>query len=272
VLDLPPSWVSKLSIERERYNLKYSNTGSKTRLYKRCKVELYAPNVHEMGLIMRTTSYNDLQRTVPTEIFELFKNRRDKLFRRIRIPLECKISESFAPGRPSGIKELVTIFGRKRLMKFYLEARLDGLLTREETVGKSMVEIFQNRDDFLNKREVIVDRHVRSRGQYISYTLPSGQLGDLVITSMTETFDRNEEIQASLNVAKRTFHITDGKSSYAFHYDRSQITASKALYYKDESKTNDYSSKYESSTDPAAHKDEIAEVWAAEKECYSEIR
>ena len=77
---------------------------------------------------------------------------------------------------------------------------------------------------------------------------------------------------ANLNVATRNFIISEGKAEYQFHYDRSQITASSASYYKDESKTNDYSSKYESSTDPAAHKDEIAEVWQSEKECYSEIR
>ena len=42
VLDLPPSWVSKLAVERERYRLKYSTIGSNVKLYKRCKVELYA--------------------------------------------------------------------------------------------------------------------------------------------------------------------------------------------------------------------------------------
>ena len=79
-----------------------------------------------MGLIMRTTTYRDLGRTIPMEILELFKNRRDKLFRRIRTPLEVKVHESFAPGRTSGISELIDIPGRKRLMKFYLTARLDG--------------------------------------------------------------------------------------------------------------------------------------------------
>ena len=158
-------------------------------------------------------------------------------------------------------------------MKFYLSARLDGLLQREENVGAGMVEVFEGRDDCLNRRDVVVDRNaMASRGQNRPYTLPSGELGDLVITSMTECFDRNEEVQASINVARRMFSISDGRASYAFHYDRSQITASKASYYKDESKTNDYSSKYESSTDPAAHNDEIAEVWAAEKECYAEVR
>ena len=273
VLDLPPSWVSKLSVARERYRLTYSTTGSNTTLYKRCKVELYANNVHEMGLVMRTTTYRDLGRTIPLEILELFQNRRDKLFRRIRVPLQCLIKESFAPGRSSGIKDLIAVLGRKRVMKFYLSARLDGLLQREENVGAGMVEVFEGRDDCLNRRDVVVDRNaMASRGQNRPYTLPSGELGDLVITSMTECFDRNEEVQASINVARRMFSISDGRASYAFHYDRSQITASKASYYKDESKTNDYSSKYESSTDPAAHNDEIAEVWAAEKECYAEVR
>ena len=105
VLDLPPSWVSKLNVERERYLLKYSTTGSIMKLYKRSKVEVYADNVHEMGLIMRTTTYRDLGRTRPLEILELFKNRRDKLFRRIRIPMEATVTESFLPGRTYVISE-----------------------------------------------------------------------------------------------------------------------------------------------------------------------
>ena len=109
-----------------------------------------------MGLIMRTTTFRDLGRTIPMEILELFKNRKDNLYRRLRVPLTCSIQESFAPGRNSGIKDLLSILGRRRLMTFYLTARLDGLLTREETTGKGVVEIFSGRDDYLKRRYVFI--------------------------------------------------------------------------------------------------------------------
>ena len=71
---------------------------------------------------------------------------------------------------------------------------ITGLKEREEIIGKNMIEIFEGRDDKLTKRTVIVDRNMRSRGQYISYTFPSGELGDLVITNMSENFNRNEDM------------------------------------------------------------------------------
>ena len=77
---------------------------------------------------------------------------------------------------------------------FFSFIYITGLKEREEIIGKNMIEIFEGRDDKLTKRTVIVDRNMRSRGQYISYTFPSGELGDLVITNMSENFNRNEEM------------------------------------------------------------------------------
>ena len=77
---------------------------------------------------------------------------------------------------------------------FFSFIYITGLKEREEIIGKNMIEIFEGRDDKLTKRTVIVDRNMRSRGQYISYTFPSGELGDLVITNMSENFNRNEDM------------------------------------------------------------------------------
>lgn len=273
ILDLPPSWVAKLALERERFRLRYGTTGSRINLYIRSKVELFAENVHEMGLVRRTTVYEDLGRTIPRVIVESFVNRRDKLYKRVRSPLKCLSHEYFHPGRPAGLKEFVNIPGRRRVMRFYLDARLDGLLERTDVIGKGMTERFRGRDDRLRTRRVNVDRNRGSRGQYVSYLLPSAELGELAIVKMVERFDRARDgTPAEVDVATRTFFVAEGRATYAFHYDSSQITATTADYYKDESKTNEYSSKYASSTDPAAHKDEVAEVWAAEKACYGEIR
>ena len=273
ILDLPPSWVAKLYLERERFRLRYGTTGSRINSYIRSKVELFAENVHEMGLVRRTTVYEDLGRTRPRVIVEIFVNRRDKLYKRVRTPLKCLCHEYFHAGRPAGLREFINIPGRRRVMRFYLEARLDGLKERVDVIGKGMTERYEGRDDRLRVRRVNVDRTRGSRGQYVSYLLPSAELGELAIVKMVERFDRaTDGTPANIDVATRTYYVADGRATYSFHYDSSQITANVADYYKDESKTNEYSSKYATSTDPAAHKDEVAEVWAAEKMCYGEIR
>lgn len=58
----------------------------------------------------------------------------------------------------------------------------------------------------------MVDRHVKRLGQFDKMTLPSGELGDLVITSMKEHFDRDITVPANVNVAQRIFHISEGRS------------------------------------------------------------
>lgn len=272
ILDLPPSWVSKLAIERDRYRIRYGTTGSRVMLYRRAKVEIFAENVQEMGLVFRVTTYKDLARSIPVKVEEHFRNRRDKLYCRERRPLERETRELFAPGRQSGLAQLINVPGRQRCMRFYLNARLDGLSERVESIGRGIVEHYEGRDDCLRFREVVVDRSLRGRQGYNTYLLPCGELGELTITKMVEKYDRNVSVPASVDNAKRVFFITDGRAFYNFHYHESRITAATAEYYKDESKTNNYSSKYENSTDPGAMKDEIAEVWLAEKRCYNSIR
>ena len=57
ILDMPPSWVGKLSIARERVALRYGNTGCRTVLYERAKMEVFAPGANDMGLLTRLTVF-----------------------------------------------------------------------------------------------------------------------------------------------------------------------------------------------------------------------
>ena len=152
ILDIPESWVSKLKIDRSKYNIRYPPYGQKVVLYKKAKLELFAENAHDQGMVSRLTIFKDVDRTVVKESVETFVNRRDKLVKRVRNPLERKVHESFDPGRPSSLKYFVEWAGRRREMHFYVNARLDGLLCREEDMGKKIVEKFEGRGDKLTYR------------------------------------------------------------------------------------------------------------------------
>ena len=203
-----------------------------------------------MGLIRRILLEIWLHRA--RVIVETFVNRRDKLYKRVRTPLKCVSHEYFHPGRPAGLKEFLNIPGRRRVMRFYLDARLDGLLERVDVIGKGMTERFRGRDDNLRVRRVNVDRTRGSRGQYVSYLLPSAELGELAIVKMVERFDRARDgTPAEIDVATRTFFVADGRATYAFHYDSTQICKKRTTT---KMSRRQMSTRHSSSTDPAAHR------------------
>lgn len=57
ILDVPPSWVRKLTLDRDLAALRYPPRGHRTILYRRAKVELFAENVHDEGTTLRLTLY-----------------------------------------------------------------------------------------------------------------------------------------------------------------------------------------------------------------------
>ena len=79
ILDIPPSWVAKLVLDRSLLKLKYPPNGQRTIIYLRSKMELFADNIHEQGIISRLTLFKDEAQTIVKECRERFLNRRDRL-------------------------------------------------------------------------------------------------------------------------------------------------------------------------------------------------
>jgi hypothetical protein len=275
ILDMPPSWVGKLSIARERVALRYGNTGCRTVLYERAKMEVFAPGANDMGLLTRLTVFKDLSRTIPMEVREEFASRKDKLYRRVRFPLKGTMHEHFQPGRKTGLKLLIDQPGRSLELYFYLTARLDGKTKRIEKIGKKILEYFEERDDYLSFRSILLDRtNAQSRdGRRGTYNLPSGQLGDLVVTRMKQKFDRNPEMNADDDVANRTFYVEDPKDQRCvcvYHYGDNNIRCSTREYYKDESRTP--SESFAAKFDPGAREEEVEAIWLEEKALHQEFK
>ena len=55
----------------------------------------------------------------------------------------------FDRGNTFALRDIVTVKGVSRVMTFHGPARLDGLVSREELVGRKLVERFEGRDDRL---------------------------------------------------------------------------------------------------------------------------
>lgn len=73
VLDLPPSWVERLDISKEKHELR-TPSGRKYSQYQNARVESFAPYVRKDGLFERISVTKNPKQ--PAEIREAFKNRK----------------------------------------------------------------------------------------------------------------------------------------------------------------------------------------------------
>jgi hypothetical protein len=270
VLDIPPSWVVKLVVDRDMYKTHFCNQGQQTVLYEKAKLERFAENSHEQGMILRLTLFKDRLRTVPVEMREEFSNRRDKLHKRTRFLLEGRVHETFLPGRlPEALKDMYEWTGRKRELHYYTSARIDGLVKRVDEFGQKCMEYFEGRDDKLIYRSVSVTPDRDVTGGKSTYLL-----GELVIHKMTEKFERDPAKRAEDDVKKRTYHVRTNQIKEIYHYTKGQITSASRIYYKTGYPPPDIIQVDPSAPEPTPEKleEELHKVLQAEKDCCQSVR
>ncbi|DBA04465.1 TPA: hypothetical protein N0F65_010061 [Lagenidium giganteum] len=275
ILDIPPSWVTKLHIDRTMFKKKFVTDCQRVTLYRRAKVEEFAEYMHDQGLIMRVTMYRDNGCSLPIEIREYFKNRKDKLEMRKRLPLENKFEEHFAPGRlPEALKARIEWLGYRREFHFYTSARMDGLVRREEDIQKRTMEFYDGRDDYLIFRSVTLTSDKDEIDSKNPYVLPGGPTGELAIKKMTEKFARNPSVDANDDPRKKTYNVQEGNIRVNFHYATGKITAGSRVYHKAPNMPVEVVM-----TDPNAQKpknsileEELRATLQMEKDCYSSVR
>ncbi|KAI8843848.1 hypothetical protein BJ741DRAFT_589388 [Chytriomyces cf. hyalinus JEL632] len=213
ILDLPPSWVDRISITKEQFESKCP-AGSKSMLYKNARVETFAEYHRLDGMVSRYTFFADEPRGFYGEIREFFNNRRDKLRQRLRVPYTGKIHEFFDPGRHHGLKEHIIVEGKTTEIHFYPHSRSDGLVKRLEKEDK-IIQYFTEREDNLVYRSV----------RYDSDSFDDGK-EEKMILKMTEKFERNKAILAHEDAAKKTYFSRDEKIRVVYHLEDGRIIAS----------------------------------------------
>eukprot|EP00752_Nemacystus_decipiens_P018589 g16667.t1 len=205
ILDIPPSWVRQLTLSRDLTALRYPPRGQRTIMYRRAKAELFAENVHAEGTTLRLTLY--------------------------------KVSELFRPGRANSLRNLITWSGRRRELYFFVEARLDGLVSRVEDIGKKVIQTMQGRGDRLTYRSVNVmtPNEAAAKNLPSVYILPGTDgAGDLVVYKMTEKFERRHgQVAAEHEVAKRSYYLAEGRIRTLYHYPEGDVTRARKMHFKD---------------------------------------
>jgi len=106
-------------------------------------------------MVKRVTIYEDYKRLITKEIRSEFRNRKDKLILRRRFPYQFKLIEHYESSEKSYYwKKLVQVDGRYRKIYFYHHRNKDGLIYREETIGRKTIEFYKGREDKLVYRSV----------------------------------------------------------------------------------------------------------------------
>jgi len=263
-IDMPPSWVTRLHVPRENFQARCP-AGKKQVVYRKGILEKFAPYSREDGLVEQVTIFKDVAREEVDEVRQIFANRKDKLSKRVITHENNCTHEFFDPGRTipgQGLKELIYITGVRREFHFYASARLDGLISRIEDIGKKTTQIFDGSKDSLTYRSV-------------SYhpVDPDTPNAEPQIRKMAEKFKRTPAMDAEDDVAKRTFDMAGGTIKVRYHYGPDRVTASFRTYAKDGSGHNFVQ------VDPFARPltdaqllEEYTKLQTAERECINEIR
>ncbi|NWW48911.1 DRC7 protein, partial [Pedionomus torquatus] len=227
--DMPPSWVAPIQISPREFESRCSE-GRKVILYKKAKLEKWAPYLNGNGLVKRLTIYADLCCTEVVEVREWFKNREDMLHMR-KVNKQTKLTtDYFNPGHLLCLKAHTYTSlepETEYTMEFYNEARVDGLQKRVETPNE-MTEYFVGRDDFLHVRYMQFGK----RQKKIHLVGTRTDINSQPIVQIKECFHRNPEKPADEDVAERIFLITEDMIQLTYHLKDKYITASKKDFFK----------------------------------------
>jgi len=263
---------SVVPTELELHPRNAKTQGSRTTLYNRCQVEVFA-RFGECsrwdGLVQRVTQYTDDARTAVTEVHEVFERRKDKLKERRSLPMQDTVVEHFAPRSLFDVKDITTTRGERRTINFYSRARLDGLVRREEIMGVKLSEVFTGRDDRLEYRSATFGAATPAGGpvatasaaaaggqsasaiamgsaaavqQAASVAVDGGGAAagnggggerSLAIVKMSEKFARDPSKPADEDVAKRVFHVAVARTELRHHHGDGRVTAGYVVLQQD---------------------------------------
>ncbi|XP_063242673.1 dynein regulatory complex subunit 7 [Bacillus rossius redtenbacheri] len=220
-LDMPPSWSEPLLLSRAAYELRFPE-GSKTQLYKKARLQRWAPLLRPDGLVAELTRYVDYDRQEPCQVVRRYRQREDRLEHSKTHVSSGAITETFRRGRPDFLVGHSHTEGRdqlqhERVMSFNHAVHLDNLC--EVRLGaQEMCERFESREDRLYERCVTFAPAVEGQ--------PSAVL------SVTEKFYRNSEKPAWEDVASRLFALTNNTISLTYHVAEDNFTANWRTFKK----------------------------------------
>lgn len=147
-LDMPLSWVNKLSVSAHVFEERYPEQ-QKVLRYKRTIHEKYAVYKELDGVVERIKTFETLDYERPLNMWEYFQNRADLLKERVTDYARKATKEWFHKGRPDSLKSVRRLENNKALVleyEFYYQLRFD-CLKRIDMSSMEIKEVYVDRED-----------------------------------------------------------------------------------------------------------------------------
>lgn len=143
---------------------------------------------------------------------------------------EEKVEETFGKGRNDNLKGHIYHLNKMREMKFWSEARTDGLVARKIHFGKKVIETYKGRKDQVVYQSATFSSGVMKMKNRA--TLFDGERNSY-LKKMTRKYERNRDIAADRDVYKWTLHLEEKKIDVIYQKEEGKIISSSRVYTKD---------------------------------------
>eukprot|EP01147_Barroeca_monosierra_P005095 gene5095-6989_t len=228
-VDLPVSWVSKLSISPQDFELRCPSGIRRIQLANE-KVEIFADYLNEDGLVKRVKHYESEELKSVVSITHIYRHRKDMLLKYIYYSQTetdpPRHDYIYSSGHPFHVhrhcfsEEAVPV----RRITFYHGARVDGLLERFED-RNTITETYRNRQDKLIMRQATFpDLFENKPGRRKRKVNINVERKPEDIEVMTETYQRTPLIPAHKDIDEIVYN--SDAIQLRFHRGEGNISSS----------------------------------------------
>ena len=237
ILDMPPPWPKRIIIPLQKYNER-SPTQTQVYFYEKTKVEKFAPFSQADGLIMKIYNYNDFARFILNNVEHRYRNRGDKLYKRIFYPYEHKTIDYYLPGQIWHWKTVEEVEASYRKVIFYPTNFECGIIYREEIFGQKILHKYTSRDDKVYERKVLLNKDSKEKQTSYRYFIDSPLFDNkILITKFTQKTNANPLLAPEEQIFKLSYKFDKGTQMQVInHYGKGKILSKPDIFsFEDES-------------------------------------
>lgn len=258
VLDMPPPWPNKIIIPLQKYNER-SPTTTQVFFYEKTKVERYAPGTQADGLVLKIFNYHDFARFILKSVEHRYRNRGDKLYKRMEYPYEHKSIDYYLPGQIWHWKQVEEVEASYKKVYFYPTNFETGLVYREEIFGEKILHKYESRDDKVFERKVLLNKNSKEKQTSYRYFIDSPLYDNkILIIKFTQKTNANPMMPPEGQIFKLSYKFDKGTHIQVInHYGKGKILSKPDIFsFEDES------SMTSSEKDETSKKmDDDREIW-----------
>ena len=237
ILDMPPPWPKRIIIPLQKYNER-SPTQTQVYFYEKTKVEKFAPLCQPDGLVMKIYNFNDFARFILNNVEHRYRNRGDKLYKRVYYPFEHKTIDYYLPGQIWHWKRVEEVEASYRKVFFYPTNFESGIIYREEIFGEKIIHQYTSRDDKVYERKVLLDKDSKEKQTSYRYFIDSPLYDNkILITKFTQKTHSNPLLNPEEQIFKLSYKFVNGTQIQVInHYGKGKILSKPDIFsFEDES-------------------------------------